>query len=171
MLPMPAERIDERIGRFLADNPSGSLLVAVGYATPAGLAWLHKRTAGRSVSVLIGDARSTYWKNRTAADCDAARQFLSRSNVEVHNWYRTRRSNEGVSEAHLKAWLVYSRNSVLAALVGSANLTNNGLHNNTEIMAEPVIKDLRNVWATAHELWGKSWDAKERLLGYLKDNE
>ncbi len=167
---MSTERIDQRIGRFLEANPLGSLLVAVGYATPAGLAWLHQRTESRAVSVLIGDAHRVYWRNVTVSDRVAARQFLLRSNVEVHNWYRTSRSKEGASEAHLKIWLVYNRNRVSAALVGSANLTNKGLHNNTEIMVEPVIKDLRNVWATAHELWRKSWDAKERLLGYLNDD-
>ncbi|MCY4174737.1 MAG: NgoFVII family restriction endonuclease [Acidimicrobiaceae bacterium] len=164
---MPVEPIDERIDRFLTDNPTDSLLVAVGYATPAGLAWLHQRTQGRSVSVLIGDTRKTYWKNVSESDRVDACRFLQRDDVEVHNWYRTNRSSQGASEAHLKAWLTYNNHSVSAALVGSANLTMNGLHSNTEIMVEPAQFEHKNVWSIAYELWSKSWDAKQRLLDYL----
>ena len=87
--------------------------------------------------------------------------------MEVHNWYRTRQSTAGRSEAHLKAWLVHDRTRVVAALVGSANLTHNGLYKNVEVMVEPASTDLADIWADTHALWGKSWDAKDRLRRYL----
>ena len=157
----------DRIEQFLAANPAGPLVVAVGYASAFGLAWLQNRTAGRPVSVLIGDTRPAYWQKMSSGDRSMARTFLRRSDVEVHNWYRTGQSKDGRSEAHLKAWLVHDRTRVVAALVGSANLTHNGLYKNVEVMVEPASTDLTGIWANTHALWGKSWDAKDRLTRYL----
>lgn len=157
----------DRIERFLAANPRGSLVVAVGYASAFGLAWLQERTAGRPVSVLVGETRAAYWQKMASGDRAAAKRFLRRRDVEVHNWYRTEQAKHGRSEAHLKAWLVHDRTRVVAALVGSANLTHNGLYKNVEVMVEPAAADLASIWADTHALWGKSWDAKERLIRYL----
>ena len=33
-----------------------------------------------------------------------ALDFVSRNDVDVRNWYRTKRSSQGRSEAHLKVW-------------------------------------------------------------------
>ena len=157
----------DRIERFLAANPSGPLVIAVGYASAFGLAWLQERTTGRPVSVLIGDTRTTYWQKMTSQDRSGARRFLMRSDVEVHNWYRTGQASDGRSEAHLKAWLVHDNTRVVAVLVGSANLTHNGLYKNVEVMVEPTAGDFASIWRETHALWGKSWDAKDRLIRYL----
>ncbi len=157
----------DRIERFLAANPSGPVVIAVGYASAFGLSWLQERTARRPVSVLIGDTRAVYWQKMTSDDRAEAKRFLDRRDVEVHNWYRTDQSRDDRSEAHLKAWLVHNRTRVTAALVGSANLTHNGLYKNVEIMVEPAARDLPTIWSEAHALWGKSWDARDRLIRYL----
>ncbi len=34
-------------------------------------------------------------------------------------------------------------------------------------MVEPASTDLAGIWANTHALWGKSWDAKDRLRRYL----
>ena len=46
-----------RIEQFLRDHPDEDLLIAVGYASAAGMAWLARRTAGRRVSLFIGSPR------------------------------------------------------------------------------------------------------------------
>ena len=67
-----------RIEQYLRDHPDGDLLIAVGYATAAGMAWLAQRTAGRRVSVLIGNTRSQYWKNVSEPDRAACLEFMHR---------------------------------------------------------------------------------------------
>ncbi|MCY3960207.1 MAG: phospholipase D-like domain-containing protein [bacterium] len=163
-------RVSERIERFLSDYPKGRLLVVVGYASPAGLAWLDLQTVGRPVSLLIGDTRSRYWSNLSHDDARRAVDFLSRTDVKVRNWYRTKRAKEGPSMAHMKAWVVESEGVPVAALVGSANLTKNGLEANVEIMVEATGDDLIRTWGEVRGLHEKGWDCAERLAGYMADS-
>ena len=57
----------DRINRFLNDYPDGELFVAVGYASVAGLAWLGKRTTGRPVTLIIGNAQASRFQKASAA--------------------------------------------------------------------------------------------------------
>ena len=132
-----------RIEQYLLDHPVGDLLIAVGYATPAGMAWLARRTAGRRVSLLIGDTRPQYWAKVTASDRAACLAFMGRGDVEIRNWYRTKKSRRGESSAHLKVWAVHQEWSPVSALVGSGNLTRKGLDRNVEVMAEAHNRDMR----------------------------
>ena len=157
----------ERIEQFLADHPHGDLWIAVGYVTPAGIGWLNDRTQGRRVHLLIGNTQSAYWENVAAGDNRSAAGFLKRQDTAVKNWYRTAKSKQGASDAHLKAWLVADRGVPVAALVGSANLTRKGLEENAEMMVEATGDDLARCCAQMGELHAKGWDCAERLLDYL----
>lgn len=66
-----------QIERFLNANPHGMLVVLVGYASTAGLAWLAGRTRGRPECLLIGDTRSKHFDKSTGQDREAALRFLS----------------------------------------------------------------------------------------------
>ena len=156
-----------RIEQYLVDHPSGDLLIAVAYATPAGMAWLARRTTGRRVSLLIGDTRPQYWTKVKASDRDACLAFMGRNDVEIRNWYRTKKSRSGESSAHLKVWAVHQDWSPVAALVGSGNLTRKGLDDNVEVMAEAHNRDMRQAWDTARDLWEKAWTCADRLREYL----
>ena len=156
-----------RIEQYLRDHPDGDLLIAVGYAAAAGMAWLAQRTAGRRVSLLIGDTRSQYWQNVSEPDRATCLAFMHRPDVEIRNWYRTKRSRSGESAAHLKVWAMHDNWSPMSALVGSGNLTRQGLDNNVEVMVEAHGSDMRQAWDTAQDLWGKAWPCADRLTEYL----
>lgn len=160
-----------RIEQFLRDHPDEDLLIAVGYATAAGMAWLAQRTAGRRVSLLIGDTRSQWWKKVSEPDRAACLEFMHRPDVEVRNWYRTKRSRSGESSAHLKVWAMHDSWSPVSALVGSGNLTRKGLDSNVEVMVEAHASDMRQAWDTARDLWGKAWPCADRLTKYLNGSE
>ena len=160
-----------RIEQFLRDHPDEDLLIAVGYATAAGMAWLARRTAGRRVSLLIGDTRSQWWKKVSDPDRAACLEFMQRPDVEVRNWYRTKRSRSGESSAHLKVWAMHDNWSPVSALAGSGNLTRKGLDSNVEVMVEAHGSDMRQAWDTARDLWGKAWPCADRLTEYLDGPE
>ena len=132
-----------RIEQYLRDHPDGDLLIAVGYATAAGMAWLAQRTAGRRVFLFIGDASPQYWKNVSEPDRATCLEFMHRPDVEIRNWYRTKRSRSGQSAAHLKVWATHDNWSPMSALVGSGNLTRQGLDNNVEVMVEAHGSEMR----------------------------
>lgn len=160
-----------RIEQYLRDHPGGDLLIAVGYATAPGMAWLARRTAGRRVSLLIGDTRSQWWKKMSEPDRAACLAFIRRDDVEIRNWYRTKRSRSGESSAHLKVWTVHDNWSPVSALVGSGNLTRKGLDDNVEVMVEAHGNDMRQAWYTARDLWERAWPCADRLDRYLAGSE
>ena len=97
-------RTADRVERFLDAHPDGRLMVCVGSASVAGIVWLAERTRRRPVTLLIGDLKSRNFAKATDADRGAALDFVNRGDVSVRNWYRTQRSGQGRSEAHLKVW-------------------------------------------------------------------
>ena len=152
-----------RIGRFLDDYPDGELFVAVGYASVAGVAWLGARTVGRPVKLIIGNAQASRFQKATAADRAAAVEFLRRGDVEVKNWYQTGRRGGTARDAHLKVWAVLGTDDqVAAALVGSANLTRQGLVNNEEACVEASGADLVDIERQMTALGDEAWDCRER---------
>ena len=160
----PSDSAADRVERFLAAHPVGPLVVCVGSASVAGIVWLAERSHGRPVTLLIGDLKSRNFAKATDADRRAALGFVRRSDVTVLNWYRTGRSSQGRSEAHLKVWAACDGTGVPQAfLVGSANLTIAGLHENVELMALADASDHSHLRSTLQKLLDKSWDAKERL--------
>ena len=158
----------DRVERFLDAHPDGPLVVCVGSASVAGIAWLAARSRGRPVTLLIGDMKSRNFARATDRDRSAALDFVNRNDVTVLNWYRTNRSNQGRSEAHLKVWAACDGTGAPRAfLVGSANLTNAGLHENVELMALADDSERSYLRSTLQQLQAKSWDAK-RLQEWIE---
>ena len=167
-------KASQRIEEFLAANPSGKLTVAVGFASTSGLAWLQERTRGRPVDLLIGDTRSARFREGSAESRRKAIDLLLRDDVQVYAWFANRPVRR---EAHLKVWKVDAqrRRGRTALLVGSANLTEAGLHYNYEAMCEPGPADIKQISAQLDELFRQAWNAnkegvtvKERLLHYIR---
>lgn len=162
-----------QIVRFLRSNPYGHLYVTVGYASTAGLAWLNAQTQGRPVTLIIGTAKSAYFAKSTSADRLSALEFLARTDVEVKNWYRTEKSGNP-SEAHAKAWMVQNDSSNLSGMsvmLGSANLTKQGLYHNIEMMALVTGDEAARLWTEMRYLISESWDCKERIEQYIENSD
>ena len=162
-----------QIERFLRANPYGHLYVTVGYASTAGLAWLNTRTQGRPVTLVIGNAKNTYFAKSTSTDRSSALEFLARTDVQVKNWYRTEKGGDP-SEAHAKAWMVQNDSSNLArisVMLGSANLTKQGLYHNVEMMAFVTGAEATRLWTEMHDLISEAWDCKERIVRYLENSD
>ena len=161
-----------RVERFLAAHQTGPVVVCVGSASVAGIVWLAERSRGRPVTLLIGDMKGRNFTHATGADRRAALDFVKRPDVTVLNWYRTERSKQGRSEAHLKVWAACDGTGAPQAfLVGSANLTIAGLHENVELMALADESEHAYLRSALQELQDKSWDSKERLKELLDHDD
>lgn len=119
---------------------------------------------------MIGNTQSKWWKNFSSSDAQQAEHFIHRDDTEVRNWYRTSKSKAGAAEAHLKVWIIRPTVDNPSALVGSANLTSQGLDKNIEIMVEATGSDLHSTIKTAEDCWREAWDCSERLLEYLSQS-
>ena len=134
--------------------------------------WLAERSRGRPVTLLIGDMKSRNFAKATDAHRHTALGFVQRSDVTVLNWYRTDRSNQGRSEAHLKVWAACDHaGDPQAFLVGSANLTMAGLHENVELMTVADASEHSYLRSTLQRLRDKAWDAKERLEEWIEHGD
>ncbi len=162
-----------QIVRFLRANPYGHLYVTVGYASTAGLAWLNAQTQGRPVTLIIGNAKNTYFAKSTSDDRASALEFLARPDVQVKTWYRTEKGGDP-SEAHAKAWMVRkdgSNPADISVMLGSANLTKQGLYHNIEMMAFVTGDEATRLCAEMRYLISKSWDRKGRIIRYLENSD
>ena len=167
-------KASQRIEEFLVANPSGKLTVAVGFASTGGLAWLQERTRGRPVDLLIGDTRAARFSEGSEEGRRKAIDLLLRDDVQIYTWFANRPVRR---EAHLKVWKVdgHRRRGRTALLIGSANLTEAGLHYNYEAMCEAVPADIKQISAQLDELFRQAWKAnkegvtvKDRLLQYIR---
>lgn len=162
-----------QIVRFLRSNPYGHLYVTVGYASTAGLAWLNNQTQGRPVTLIIGNAKNTYFAKSTSDDRASALEFLARPDVQVKNWYRTEKGGDP-SEAHAKAWMVQKDGfnpADISVMLGSANLTKQGLYHNIEMMAFVTGDEATRLWTEMHDLVSASWDCKGRIIRCLENSD
>ena len=124
------------------------------------------------MTLFIGDMKSRNFALATDRDRSAALNFVSRADVAVRNWYRTGRSSQGRSEAHLKVWAACDDTGAPQAfLVGSANLTIAGPHDNIELMALADASDHAYLRSTLQQLQDKSWDTKERLQELIEHGD
>ena len=159
----------DRIERLLGECPRGEVWAVVGYASAAGLRWLGERTAGRPIRLLIGDTRTGFAKGSVSADDRAAAiRFINRPDVQVTNWYRRK---GGYRTVHAKAWAVMpdgAHGRPAGVVVGSANLTMQGLHHNTELVAQVVGDEAERVVREMEAVLDESWDAKANLLRRLE---
>ena len=101
----------------------------------------------------------------TDDDRRVAAAFLRRGDVKVHNWYRQKPVKK---IAHGKAVVALQGGSkrAMAALVGSANLTDKGLSDNLELMVRCDPGDLHEIdayiaKATSHQ------PANDKLIGFV----
>ena len=162
----------DRVERFLDTHPTGPLVVCVGSASVAGIVWLAHRCGHRPVTLLVGDMKSRNFGKAVDTDRRAALRFVQRSDVRVLNWYRTGRSGRGRSEAHLKVWAVCDGTGAPSAfLVGSANLTVAGLHENVELMALADASELDYLTNSLRQLQCEAWDAKQRLQQLIEHGD
>ena len=167
---MAVELPSQRIEDFLDAHPDGPLTVLTFTPSVAGLAWLASRTEGRPVTVLIGDAQPARFAKASKEDREIVGAFLARSDVKILNWYRTAKNSSGPASLHAKAFMVSDQ----AVLLGSANLTNQGLHQNLELMSRPHPDDLPRVVSQIKSYVDDAWDAKSRIreaIGLQTRNE
>lgn len=160
---------EQRIIEFLKKNPQGHLYVLTGYASVWGLAWLHKHTSGRPVTLLTGDARKKRFAKATESDRKSALKFLSNKNVTVKTWY-SKKTPGRETIAHAKAWIVKKPNGYVA-LVGSANLTEQGLRHNFEMMARAADVEVPALVAEMERALAKAKESKVRIASYLEEIE
>lgn len=162
--------VKETVSSFIkAHAPADRLVVCTGYVSVKGLAWIARQVPpSQSVTIIIGDMRPINLAKATDEDRRVAAQFLRQGNVEVHTWFRTKPVKK---MAHGKVVVAIHNGRVLAALVGSANLTETGLADNLEtgladnleIMVPCAAEGLPSMMeyiteATRHE------SAKDKLL-------
>lgn len=161
---------EQRIVEFLDENPRGHLYVLTGYASVWGLAWLHERTSRRPVTLLTGDARKKRFAKAAESDRMSALKFLSRDKVTVKTWY-SKKTPGRETIAHAKAWIVKKPNkpNKYVALVGSANLTEQGFQHNFEMMARAARFEVRTLIKEMYETLAKAKESKERIASYLLD--
>lgn len=155
----------QQIEQFLQDNPDGHIYVASGFASTYGLAWLHRRTSRRFVTVVIGgsslDNRS-YWTKCSDAEEKTAREFLDRSNVSVRVW-------KGRRPLHAKLWITKSHAGI-DVLLGSANLTKSGLRTNCEAVTR-ARDGLEKHWNAMLSYVEGSREAKDDIRRLMRQRE
>lgn len=157
--------VASKIEEFLRNAPPGRLYVVVGYADVTGLAWLERHAAERPVTLLIGDTRRRLFQGQPQ-DSRAALDLLARTDVDVLSGYR-----RGAPFVHQKVFVVASpgRDQAVAALVGSANLTDAGLFRNEESVVTVASEELPAVWQQTRATCARGRRAGERIAGYIRD--
>lgn len=148
---------------FLGQHPRGELWLGTGFASAFGLGWLHQRTRRRPVRLLIGDLRTGFdrWSDD---DREAALAFLSREDVSVRGCH----TPEGM--LHSKVWIALDPEDPgrpTGVLVGSANLTRQGLFKNDETVARAAPEEFQRICDELMRSMQRSWDAKGELMARL----
>ncbi len=141
-------------------------MVCTGSASVKGLVWLARQVdSGQRVTIVIGDMTEQSFAVATDDDRRVAAAFLRQSNVKVHNWFRQKPVKK---IAHGKAVVVLQsgRNKAVAALVGSANLTDKGLSDNLELMVRCDPGDLHEIDAYIAEAT-RYPPANDKLIGFV----
>ena len=155
-----------KIKAFLDEHRSADVVVCTGSASVKGLAWLARQVgSGQRVTIVIGDMTEQSFAVATEDDRRVAAAFLRRGDVKVHNWYRQKPVKK---IAHGKAVVALQggRNEAVAALVGSANLTDKGLSDNLELMVRCDPGDLHEIDAYIAEATSHP-PANDRLIGFM----
>ena len=162
----------DRIDAFLADHGRGRLFVVTGYASIAGLRWLHERSDGREVVLVIGDLSKRHFEHSCDRDAEGALAFMRRRDVKVLSRRLRNRSEDAgkpVPIVHAKAWMVEpkGRRKSPAVLVGSANLTLQGLYRNVEMMARADSADSARLWREMQDLAKRATDAEQSIRSHM----
>ena len=99
----------------------------------------------------------------------SALEFLSSDNVTVKTWY-SKKTPGRETIAHAKAWIVKKPDGCVA-LVGSANLTEQGFRYNFEMMALVADVEVPTLVAEMEETLGNAKESKKRIASYLEEFE
>ena len=158
--PEPASKIKA----FIDEHRDADLVVCTGNASVKGLAWLARQIKdSRNVTLVIGDMTEHLFKKSKDEDRDDVALFLTRENVKVHNWYRSKPVKK---IAHGKAVVARRGGEAVAALIGSANLTGTGLFDNLEMMVRCDPADLPDIDAYIDEATSHQ-PATDKLIGFV----
>ncbi len=155
-----------KIKAFLDEHHSADVVVCTGSASVKGLAWLASQVGNsQRATIVIGDMTEQAFAVATDDDRRVVAAFLRRDNVKVHNWYRQKPIKK---IAHGKAVVVLQSgsNRAVAALVGSANLTGQGLSENLELMVRCDPGDLHEIDAYIAEATSHP-PANNKLIGFV----
>ncbi|MDE0602871.1 MAG: phospholipase D family protein [bacterium] len=141
-------------------------MVCTGSASVKGLAWLARQVgSGQPVTIVIGDMTEQSFAVATEDDRRVAAAFLRRDDVKVHNWYRQKPVKK-IAHGKAVVALLGGRNEAVAALVGSANLTDKGLSDNLELMVRCDPGDLHEIDAYIAEATSHP-PANHKLIGFV----
>lgn len=155
-----------KIKAFLEEHRGADIVVCTGSASVKGLAWLARQAGSdRRITIVIGDMTGQSFAAANDDDRRVAAAFLRRSDVKVHNWYRQKPVKK---IAHGKAVVALQSggNKAVAALVGSANLTDKGLSENLELMVRCDPGELDEIDAYIAEAT-KHPPANDKLIGFV----
>ena len=142
--------------------------MVTGYTSPAGMAWLAGKAAGRQVSLVVGDLdRSQIKGHGTPADRKKSLDFLRRENVRLHTWKHAQQGWGVDIICHAKLWAVVDGQLLAAALAGSANLTYTGMNMHFEIMAPVADYWLEHLSDQMAWLLTNSEDSKAAVIKML----
>lgn len=154
----------DKIKAFVREHRDADLVICTGNASVRGLAWLARQVdSSQRVTVVIGDMTAQHFSKARDIDRETAVSFLRRENVKVHNWYRTKPEKK---IAHGKAVAALRSGKAVAALVGSANLTQTGLFANLEMMVRCDPSDLADIEAYVSEATRHA-PANQKLIGHI----
>lgn len=159
--------VEKRIQQFLENHRRGRLEVLTGYVSIWGLAWLQEYTAGRPTTLLVGDLRPHRFGKATPEQRRLAAQFLNRADAKLQCWYTKKAKNRTEDIMHAKAWITRSRKP--AVLLGSANLTQQGLQNNFELMAEADKHEIKTITDAVQNILSKAYPATDRVTAYINN--
>ena len=135
----------DKIRAFISEHRDADLVFCTGNTSVRGLAWLAGQTdSSQRVTIVIGDMLGRNFSKAREGDRGAVASFLRRPNVKVHNWYRMKPEKK---IAHGKAVVALREGIAIAALVGSANLTQTGLYTNLEMMVRSDPSELPEIEA------------------------
>ncbi len=146
--------------------------VLTGYVSIWGLAWLQRNAPRRPTRVIVGDLRAYRLGLGTAEERDLATDFLNRPDTELLCWYTKKQAKNRTEDImHAKAWITRKTwPQKQAMLIGSSNLTQQGLRNNFELMAEARHQDIRNlVEHYVDNMIKKSYNAAPRVVEYINN--
>lgn len=155
-----------KIKAFLDEHCGADVVVCTGTASVKGLAWLARQVdSGQRVTIVIGDMTEQSFAVATDDDRQVAAAFLRRGDVKVHNWYRQKPVKK-IAHGKAVVALQSGKSKAVAALVGSANLTDKGLTDNLELMVRCDPGDLHEIDAYIAEATSHP-PANDRLIGFV----
>ena len=177
MPPKFGDRSAVRIADFLDATAPAPLVIAVRQIGTLGLAWLAKKAPGREISLFVVDYSAAQFKRGANHHRRVAVDMLRMPNVTVRVWPRASAGAPAGPFGVLSLWVAVSEEgAALRILAGSGTLTQTGLHENVEVMAELACDDDTAAAAAALRFMSESAveatdDVVEALLVHMRPDE